>query len=176
MQRRFGAQHGIEVAHQARHALALVACRPCPVQCRIVRPLLSLTELAAHEQQFAARVRPHETVVRAELGQPLRRLARHLGQQRSLAVHHLVMRKRKHKPFGEGVDQAEADLTMVMLAMNRIAPEVLQGVVHPAHVPFVGETKPALLHRRGHPWPCGGFLGDHQHVREALPQRLVHPP
>ncbi|WP_251278413.1 hypothetical protein, partial [Enterobacter hormaechei] len=27
-----------------------------------------------------------------------------------------------------------------VLAMNRIAPQVLQGVVHPALVPFVGET------------------------------------
>ena len=62
-----------------------------PVQRAALGPLRLLGELAAHEQQLLARVRPHEGEVGAQVGQLLPPVAGHLAQQRALAVDDLVV-------------------------------------------------------------------------------------
>ena len=51
-----------------------------------------------------------------------------------------VVRQWKCKILGERVDQAERQLVMVILAMDRIMLEVPERIVHPAHVPL--DTEP----------------------------------
>ena len=53
---------------------------------------------------------------------------------------------------------------MVAGAPRKIGLHVVQGVVHPAHVPLVVEAQAAVLRRIGHERPRGGFLGHHHHV------------
>ena len=67
--------------------------------------------------------------------------------QRSLAVHDLVVRERQHELLAVGVHQRERDLVVVPLAVDRILLGVVEHVVHPAHVPLVGETEAAEMHR-----------------------------
>jgi hypothetical protein len=85
----------VEVGHPARHA-GVQGPRPqVPVERALVVPLLQLAELAAHEQQLLARVRPHVAVQVAQAREALPLVAGLLAQQAALAVHHLVVRERQ---------------------------------------------------------------------------------
>ena len=81
----------VEVAHQALHPLVLGLLQQDPVQAEVMVPLGGLRKLAAHEQKFFAGVAKHQAVTGAQVGKLLPAVARHLGQQGALAVHHLVM-------------------------------------------------------------------------------------
>ncbi len=48
----------------------------------------------------------------------------------------------------------------MIFAVDRLAPEIAQRVVHPAHVPLEGKTEPAEIRRARDLRPGGGFLGD----------------
>ena len=126
----------IKVAHQAVDTGVFGLVEQMPVKVAVVIPFPRLRKLAAHEQQFFARVAPHEAQVGAQVGELLPGIARHFAQQRAFAMHHLVVRDRQHEVFAEGIVQAEGQLALVVLAMHRVARHVEQGVVHPAHVPL----------------------------------------
>src|SRR5258707_13607522 len=114
-----------------------------PVERMVVPPLALLPEFAAHEQQFLAGMSEHKAEVGAQIGEALPVVARHAAEDRTLAVHDLIMRQRKDEILGEGVVQSERDLSMLMLAVDRVLADVIQRVVHPAHIPFVTETDTA---------------------------------
>src|ERR687891_1971380 len=111
-----------------------------PVERAIVAPLLLLRKLAAHEEELLSGVGPHEPVQRTEVREPLPAVPGHLREERALAVHDLVVREREDEVLRERVHEAERELVMVEPAIHRIALEVVQGVVHPAHVPLEAET------------------------------------
>ena len=73
---------------------------------------------------------------------------------------HFVVRERQHEVFVEGVNQAEGQLVVVVLAMDRLVPHVAERVVHPAHVPLQAETQSAQVGGPRHARPGGRFLGD----------------
>ncbi len=53
---------------------------------------------------------------------------------------------------------------MVPVSVDRIAPDVLEGVVHPAHVPLEPEAEPPVVGGTGDPGPGGRLLGDRDRV------------
>ena len=53
----------------------------------------------------------------------------------------------RHEVLGEGVDQAERQLVVMVVAMDRLVMHVAQRVVHPAHVPFQAEAQAAEVGR-----------------------------
>ena len=57
---------------------------------------------------------------------------------------------------------------MVVLAVHRVLGDVLEGVVHPAHVPLEAEAQPAGLRGTGDAGEGGGLLRDHHDARGAL--------
>ena len=92
VQRRFGAQQSIEVRDPALHACMVGVLQHPPFEAFLVRPLAPLSELPAHEQELLARMRPHVAVECAQVGELLPVVARHLADQRALAVDDLVVR------------------------------------------------------------------------------------
>jgi hypothetical protein len=112
-----------------------------------VAPLLPLGELAAHEEELLARVRPHEAVERAQVGELLPVVAGHLREQRPLAVHDFVVREREDEVLRERIDHREGQLVVVVAPVDRLALEVGERVVHPAHVPLEAEAEPAEVRR-----------------------------
>src|SRR5688572_15888178 len=92
VQRRLAAMDAVEVAYPALHARMLRVRAEVPVEAHIVVPLAPLRELAAHEQQLLAGMRPHVAVEQAQVGELLPPVARHFGAQRALAVDDLIMR------------------------------------------------------------------------------------
>ncbi|MNO91649.1 hypothetical protein D3C76_832010 [compost metagenome] len=128
-------------------------------------PLAPLAEFAAHEQQFLARVRPHEAQVGPQVGEFLPAVAGHLVDQRVLAVHHFIVGNRQNEPLRPGVHQAEAQFVVMMGAVHRVLLNVVQRIVHPAHVPFIGKAQAALLRALADPRPGRGLFGNHQRPR-----------
>eukprot|EP01035_Chromulina_nebulosa_P049564 gene49564-67304_t len=64
-----------------------------------------------------------------------------LGNQGFLQMHDLVVRQRQDEGFSMRVGQAEGDVGVMPATLRVIAREVLQGVVHPAHVPLVRKAE-----------------------------------
>ena len=92
-----------------------------PVERRLVVPLLPRRQLAAHEQQLLARLRPLHRVQQPQVRELLPVVAGHLAQQRSLAVDDLVVAERQHEVLAGRVDRAERDLAVVPAAVDRVA-------------------------------------------------------
>src|SRR5437763_79964 len=80
----------------------------------LVLPLAPRAELAAHEQELLAGVGPHEGEVGTQIREFLPDVARHLVEERALAVHYLVMGERQDEVLGEGVEQAEGETVLVV--------------------------------------------------------------
>src|SRR6266508_4364554 len=118
-----------------------------PIERVVVPPFVFLAELSAHEQKLLAGMAEHETVIGAQICKALPFVARQAAEDGALAVHDLVMGERQDKIFGERVVQAEQDLTVMMLAVDRIPADVFERVVHPSHIPLVAESQPAPVNR-----------------------------
>ena len=54
---------------------------------------------------------------------------------------------------------AERDVVVVMAAVDRVAADIRQRVVHPAHVPLEAEAEPAVVHGPRDARPGGRLLG-----------------
>ena len=137
----------VEIADPARDAGVRGVRADRPVELVVVVPLAPHTELAAHEQELLAGQRPLIAVEQAQRCIALPRIRRHLRDQRSLAVHDLVVGQRQHVVLGVRVDRTERELIVVVLAVHRIALEEIERVVHPAQVPLVAKAEAAVLRR-----------------------------
>ena len=137
----------IQVGHRAGQAAMALPGQQVPVQALVEVPFLPLPEFTPHEEQLLAGMAPHVGVEEPQVGELLPDIPRHLIEQRSFAVHHLVVREGQHEVFVERVDEAEGQFVVVILAVHGIVPHVAERVVHPAHVPFQAETEPTDVGR-----------------------------
>ncbi len=135
----------VQVSDPARDAGVRGMRADRPVELLIVVPLAPHAELAAHEQQLLAGQRPLIAIEQAERGVALPRIAGDLADQRVLPVHDLVVGERQHVVLGVRVDRAERELLVVVPAIDRVALEECEGVVHPAEVPLVAKAEAAVL-------------------------------
>src|SRR5438128_12492625 len=126
-----------------------------PVERMVMAPFAFLGELVPHEQKLLAGMAKHEAVVGAQIGEALPIVARHAAEERTLAVHDLVMGERQDEVFEKGVMQAEKDLAVMMLAVKRIFADVFERIVHPSHVPLVPEPETAPIRRPRYHGPSG---------------------
>src|SRR3546814_9988170 len=81
-----------------------------------------------------------------------------------LQVHDRVVAERKDEMLGPRVGEPEGDLVVVVATPDRVLRPVVERVVHPAHVPLVGEAEAAGVDGLAHPSPGGGLLGDGEHA------------
>ena len=136
-------------------------------------PLAALSELIAHKQQFFTREGEQPAVVGAQVGKLLPGIPRHAVENRFFAVHHFIVGERQHKIFGVVVEHAEGHFVMMVAAMHRIELHVIQGVVHPAEVPFEPETEAAAGWRTGHPGKIGGLFRHRHRARRLFAEDAV---
>src|SRR5699024_5166695 len=73
----------------------------------------------------------------------------HLAGQRALQVYHLIVGKRQNEIFAVGIHLAEGQLVMVKRSIDRVLAEVVEGIVHPAHVPLHGKAQRSEARRVG---------------------------
>ena len=135
-----------------------------PLDGLVIAPLNKLADLVAHKVELGTGVRHLVESQRAQAGKLAPPVARHAADQRTLAVHDLVVAQRANEVLGKGVHDGEREQPVVAGTPRKIGLHVVQGVVHPAHVPLVVEAQAAVLRRVGHERPRGGLLGHHHHV------------
>ena len=135
-----------------------------PLDGLVVAPLDKLADLVTHKVELGTGVRHLVEGQRAQAGKLAPPVARHAADERALAVHDLVVAERANEVLGKGVHDGEREQPVVAGAPRKIGLHVVQGVVHPAHVPLVVEAQAAVLRRIGHERPRGGLLGHHHHV------------
>src|SRR5262245_59320637 len=133
----------------------------------VMSPFALLGELAAHEQELLAGVTEHEAIICAQIGKALPLVTRHAAEKRTLAVDDLIVRERQDEIFEKGIMQAEKDLAVMMLAVDRIFADVFECVVHPSHVPLVAKSQTAPLDRPRHHGPSGRLLRRRRRVRKS---------
>ena len=147
--------------------VSLVLLGQEPLDGLVVAPFNKLADLVAHKVELGTGVRHLVESQRAQTGKLAPPVAWHAADQRALAVHNLVVAERTNKVLGKGVHDGKREQAVVAGAPRKIGLHVVQGVVHPAHVPLVVETQAAVLRRVGHERPRSGLLGHHHHVREV---------
>ena len=133
----------VEIAHQRLQPSMEGKIQQIPRHAGLVIPLRRLPDLTSHEQQLLAGMAIHVAQERAYVRKPPPLVAGHFTNQRRLAMHHFVMRNRQQEVLRKRVNQAECHAVVVVLAINRVRAEVLEHVVHPAHVPLHREAEPA---------------------------------
>ena len=144
-----------------------------PVEAAVVVPLAPLADLAAHEEELLAGMPVHVGQQRPQRRVLLPGVARQLVEQRPLPVHDLVVGKRQDEVFAERVQHRERDVVVVPLPVDRVLVGVVQHVVHPAHVPLVGEAQTAQVHRPADPRKRRGLLRRRDRARMiAVRQRV----
>src|SRR6516162_6906723 len=148
----------IEITDQSLHTRMPGVFEKMPIKRMVMAPFAFLAELATHEQKLLAGVSEHEAVIGAQIGKTLPFIARHAPENRTLAVHNLVMGERQDEVLEERIVQAEEDLAVMMLAVDRIFTDVFERVVHPSHVPLVAEPETAPIHRPRYHGPSGRLL------------------
>ena len=92
VQRRLLAIQAVEVGHPLLDPAVLRELQQVPVERGVVVPLAILPELAPHEEELLPGLSILVAEQQAQVGALLPVVAGHLVDQRSLAVHHLVVR------------------------------------------------------------------------------------
>ncbi len=153
-QRRPRPVDGVQLAHEPRHAGVAG-----PVELRVVVPLAVLGELAAHEDQLLAGLRPQPRQVGAEVGALLPVVARHPPVQRALAVDDLVVRDGQDVVLVVGPQHRPGEVVVVEPPVHRLVAGVGERVVHEAHVPLEAEAEAAVVDRLRDAGPGRRLLG-----------------
>src|SRR3954464_14954881 len=158
MQGRHGSVHAVEIPDQSLHPRMSGIFDQMPIERMVVLPFVFLSKFIPHEQELLAGVPEHKAVIGTQVGEALPLISRHAAEDRTLTVHDLIMGKREDEIFEECVVQTEQDLAVMVAAVNRVFADVVEGVVHPPHVPLVSEAQPSPVDwPRNHP-PSRRFL------------------
>ena len=134
-----------------------------PLQARLLVPLIHLAEILSHKQKFLSRMPHHKAVSSPEVRELLLLgVPRHLSCQGTFSVDHLVVGKYQDELLAVGIEHAEGQLPVVVMAEIWIALHVIQEIVHPAHVPLEVESKSAIVLITGDLRPGRGLFSDQE--------------
>ena len=173
---RFRLVERVQFGHKVFVLLVRLILQQVPLQVAPDVPLAPLAKLHAHEQRLFARVGVHKGLQTPQVGELLPRVARHLTQHVALTVNHLIVGEGQHKVFAESIPNAEGDVVLMELAEPRIHVEIIQHVVHPAHVPLQVEAETANVGGPRHHRPRGGLLRNRERAREIAEDDVVGLP
>ena len=144
-----------------------------PLKAAVVIPLMIRSEFRAHEKERLTRSRYGVANQRAKIRQTLPLITGHLAKQRALQVHHLIVRERIHEPFAVFVHHCKREFVVRPATEKGIDFEIVEGVVHPPHVPFHRESEPTLTDGMRHLGPRRTLLSHRDHARVQRLHRLI---
>ena len=133
-----------------------------------------MADLIAHEVQLLAGMGIHIQVEGSCLGQLVMVRAKHLLQDGISAVNHLVMGKGQHKPVVVVIPHGEGQLVIHGSALIRGRTEIMQRIIHPAHIPLIVEAKTAFPYGLGDTGKGAGILRSQNNAGVHIFQSLVH--
>ena len=166
----------VQIPDKLLHLAVAVIAQQQPIQLLGVPPLHELGKFGAHEQELFAGMGHHIHIQRPEVGELLVVLPRHFVDEGLFAVDHLVVAQGQDEVLRKGVGHGEGQVVVLVFPEQRILGHILEGVVHPAHVPLKEEPQAPVKVGLGHHGPGRGFLGDHHGLWPDLEGRPVHRP
>ena len=131
-----------------------------PVEFPFLRKFSFLSKFLTHKNQLFARMCCHVTVRQTKCSKFIRNTSRHFRKHGAFHVNDFIVAQDKHKIFRILVNHAEGEHTMTPFTKQRVGADVLQIIIHPAHVPFQIKVKAALFDRTGHLRPRRRFLSN----------------
>ena|SRR5438477_1282293 len=136
-----------------------------PIEALIGIPFAALAELTTHEQQLLAGEKPLITEERPQIRKLLPIVPRHAADQGTFPVYDLVMRERQEEILVMMVKHREGEIVLMVFAINGVALEITEGVVHPAHVPLEREAQSTEVGWPRDERPGRRFLSDRNDAR-----------
>src|ERR1700730_2404237 len=91
-----------------------------PIKAAVVIPLAPLPKLTAHKKQLLARMTIHPCVKHPEIRELLPFIARHFVDERTFAVHDLIVAQDENEMLLKRIDQRESDVVVMEPAEDRI--------------------------------------------------------
>ena len=173
VKRRLGAVVPVEILNVSPQTGVRRLVEQVPVETVIVVPFAPLPELRPHEEQLLAGMPVLVAVQRAQRRELLPHVARQLVEHRAFSMDDFVVGEREDEIFGVHVERRKRHLVVIPAAVHRILVGVHQHVVHPPHVPFVGESETAEMDRTAHARKGGRFLGRGDAARMLAVRQLV---
>ena len=116
-----------------------------PIHLAVLAPFAKHTELSAHKIQLCTGVHIHIHVHSTRLWKFCFIFSVHLSENGSLSVYRLVVRERKYIALAVVVHHRKGQAVIVADAVFRRGAEVVESVVHPAHIPFVVKTETSVF-------------------------------
>ena len=147
-----------------------------PVQLPLFVPLPEMPQLVAHEIELFARVRIHIEIEGAQLGAFFFVGAPELVDDCLFAVDDLVVAQRQQVKLVVEIVHTENDLSVCVGTLAEGGSEVVQRIVHPAHVPLVVEADAVVAGGGCDFEEVGGIFGHVNAGGPALVQAVVEVP
>ena len=113
-------------------------------------------------------MRHHISIGKAEVGEFLLPVPGHLPNQGGLAVHHLIVGEHQHELLAVGIDHAESQLPVMMGPEIGVVLDIVQIIIHEAHVPLQVKAKPVFFHIPRNFRKSRALLRDGEHAGVAF--------
>ena len=158
----------VQILYQGSNPSVLRLFRQLPFHLPGLVPFVKLPEILPHEKELFAGMGHHIRVGQPQICKFLLPLPGHLPQQCGLAVYHLVVGKHQNKFFAVGIDHAEGQLSVMIAPEVRVTADILQIIVHKAHIPLQIKAQAALIQSAGNHGEGRALLRNGKHTRVAL--------
>ena len=145
-------------------SLVFLILQKLPFYRALFTEFIVFADVLPHKDQLLSGVRHVIAVCQPHIAKLIGPLSRHFGEQRRLAVHHLVVGKYEHKLFTVSIHHAKGQLIVAAGAEIRIGLDIAQIIVHKAHIPLEVKSKSVVIQISRNLRPCRRLLGDHQHA------------
>lgn len=116
----FAREQPVEIGDQMLNATVKIILKEMPLETDGLAPLGALAEFLAHEKKFLSWVSVLIGIEKAEIGELLPHVAGHFVEERMFSVDDLVMGKRQHEIFTEGVNEREGNFVVFEFAIDGI--------------------------------------------------------
>ncbi len=124
MESGFGGVKMVEVADEALDAEMGFMLEQMPVEAVSFAPFVALGELLTHKEEFLSRVSVLIAVEKTEVSELLPHITGHFVEERIFPMNDFVVGKGEKEIFGEGVEEGESELIVLVFAMNGIVRKV----------------------------------------------------
>ena len=144
-----------------------------PVHLPLFIPLPEMADFVAHEIELFPRMGKHIGKQGTALGKLHIVLPPHFLHDGGLAVYNLIVGKGKKKFLALKIHHGKGQLMILFPAQRRRHTEVVQGVIHPPHIPFIIEPEPVQIKRRSYLWKIRRILGNQHDFWKALLDLII---
>src|SRR5262245_9052461 len=116
-----------------------------PIQFTVRVPFGALANLTAHEEQFFSGKKPLISEQSAQVREPLPVVAGHSAEERAFAMNDFIVRKGQNEILVVMIQHRESEIVLMIFSVNRFVAEIVEGVMHPTHVPLERKSQAAQV-------------------------------